>query len=545
MSKLVRVVWVTIFLSICVLSSFAQVQPCPQGTLASVLNTSCSVGPLIFSFQTFDGRSIEGNVLINGDGFIRPAEIGFVPVQTGNQAGFRLITNFVDGPGADAAFLGFHQLELGYVPQAAPGFEMLGEDLTIDASAQASTQGTPSVSVFDGQNFPIIDFFSVQAGISSQNGILTPTLHNHVNYLVPAFASDITTLVTFNTTLATSASGTTSATLSSATFLYTVGPVIPAPPLAPLTYANVDLPGIPTTEVLNINDVGQQVGLFLDALGIQHGYVTEKRGGFTTVDFPGAASTAVEGINNHGDIVGVYFDSAGAIHGFSQQDGAFTAIDFPGAILTFPIEINERGQIVGEYRSADRGIHGFLLDNGQFSSIDHGPRTGRFAFSFASGINNRGDITGPFFDPRTFRGFLDSKKGSQQLDVPGQGDAEPAAINDPGDIVGTYDDIDFVTHGFLRSRGNFQTIDFPGGNTTLPFGINSHQQIVGVYFDDAGNPHSFLAVPGDDNGTDNNGTDALPRPATRGRSTKVPGCGSGWRQRLQNGNLGLTCNTDQ
>ena len=190
------------------LSSSAQVQPCPQGTLASVLGTSCSVGPLILTFQNFDGRSIEGNVLINGDGFIRPAEIGFAPVQSGNQAGFQLITNFVDGPGADATFLGFHQLLLGYAPQAAPNFEILGEDLTIDASAQASAQGTPSVRVSDGQDFPIIDFFSVQAGISSQNGILTPVLHNHVNYLVPAFASDITTLVTFNTNLTTTASGT-------------------------------------------------------------------------------------------------------------------------------------------------------------------------------------------------------------------------------------------------------------------------------------------------------------------------------------------------
>lgn len=541
MSKLARVVWVTLILSTCLLSSSAQVQPCPQGTLAGVLGTSCSVGPLILTFQNFDGRSIEGSVLINGDGFIRPAEIGFVPVQSGNQAGFQLVTNFVDGPGADATFLGFHQLLLGYAPQAAPNFEILGEDLTIDANAQPSAQGLPSVRVSDGQNYPIIDFFSVQAGISSQNGILTPVLHNHVNYLVPAFASNITSLVTFSTNLTTTASGTASATLNSATFLYTMGPVIPAPPLAPLTYTNIDLPGMPLTEAFNINDAGQQVGLFQDVLGIQHGYVTDKRGGFTTIDFPGASSTAAEGINNRGDIVGIYFDSAGAIHGFLQQNGALTAVDFPGALLTFPIEINDKGQIVGEYRSADRGIHGFLLDNGQFSTIDHGPTAGRNARSFASGINNRGEIVGPFFDPRTFRGFLDNRNGSQQLDIPGQGDTEPAAINNPGDIVGTYDDISFLTHGFVRAHGSYQTVDFPSGNTTLPFGINSQQQIVGVYFDDAGNPHSFLAVPGDDNGAD-----ALPHASVPGHSTSLPACANGgWRQRLQQGNAGLACDESQ
>jgi uncharacterized membrane protein len=541
MSKLARVVWVTLVLSTCLLSSSAQIQPCPQGTLANVLGTSCSVGPVVLTFQNFDGRSIEGNVLINGDGFIRPAEIGFVPVQSGNQAGFQLIANFADGPGPDASFLGFHQLLLGYGPQAAPNFEILGEDLTIDASAQASTQGTPSVRVSDGQDYPIIDFFSIQAGISSQNGILTPVLHNHVNYLVPAFASDITTLVTFNTNLTTIASGTSSAALRSATFLYTMGPVVPAPPLAPLTYTNVDLPGMPTTEVFNINDIGQQVGEFQDALGIQHGYVTDERGVLTAIDFPGATATAAEGINNHGDIVGIYFDGAGVIHGFLQQNGVLTSIDFPGAILTFPIEINDGGQIVGEYRSADRGIHGFLLDNGQFSTIDHGPTAGRTALSFASGINNRGELVGPFFDPRTFRGFLDSKTGSQQLDIPGQGDTEPDAINNPGDIVGTYDDINFLTHGFLRANGSYQTVDFPGGNTTLPFGINSQQQIVGVYFDDAGNPHSFLAVPGNDNGANAHSNISAGR-----RPANVPACGSGgWRQRLQQGNSGSACDESQ
>jgi probable HAF family extracellular repeat protein len=510
--------------------------------MADVLGTTCSVGPLVLKFQNFDGRSIEGNILINGDGFIRPSEIGFVPVQSGNQAGFTLVTNFVDGPGADATFLGFHQVLLGYAPQAAPDFEILGEDLTIDANAQASTQGVPAVHVEDDQDFPIIDFFSVQAGITSQNGTLTPILHNHVNYLVPAFASDTTALFTFNASLSTSASGTASATLRSAAFLYTMGPVVPAPSPAPLTYTNVDLPGIPSTEVFNINDAGQQVGQFQDDSGIQHGYVTETGGGFTTIDFPGAISTAVEGINNRGDIVGIYFDNTGALHGFLQQKGgALTTIDFPGAILTLPIEINDKGQIVGEYQSADRGTHGFLFDSGQFSTIDHGPTSGQHALSFASGINDRGDIAGSFFDPRTFRGFLDSKNGSQQLNIPGQGDTEPGAINNAGDIVGTYDDINFITHGFLRVRGNFQTVDFPASTTTFAFGINAQQQIVGVYFDDAGNTHSFLAVPGDDNGVV-----VSPRSSAGKRPSNLTGCGAAeWRRHMQRGPSGLACNSNR
>ncbi|HZU30855.1 MAG TPA: hypothetical protein VFB79_07050, partial [Candidatus Angelobacter sp.] len=388
-----------------------------------------------------------------------------------------------------------------------------------------------SVQVEDGQDFPIIDFFSVQAGISNQNGSLTSTLHNHVNFLVPALAGDITSLVTFNTSLSTSATGTARASLTSATFLYTMAPVIPAPRLAPLSYANIDLPGLPITEASNINDAGQIVGLFQDASGVQHGYVTEKKGGFTTIDFPGATSTAVEGINNRGDIVGSYTDNAGTLHGFSSQNGALATIDFPGAILTLPIEINDKGQVVGEYQSADQGFHGFLLDNGQFTTIDHGPTSGQFALSFAAGINNHGDIVGPFFDPRTFRGFLDSNNTFQELNIPGQGDTEPAAISNAGDIVGTYDDINFVTHGFLRTRGNFQTVDFPGGDFTFALGINSFQQIVGIYADAEGNFHSFLATPGDDNGVD-----AQPHTSTGNRAATLLTCGSAeWRRQMQHG----------
>src|SRR5579884_1358885 len=126
MSKPSCLVCISLVLVFSVFSASAQVQPCPQGTLANVLGTSCSVGPLILNFQNFDGRSVEGNVFINGDGFIRPGEIGFIPIQSGNQAGFKLVTNFADGPGTDANFVGFHSLLLGYAPQAAPNFEMLG-----------------------------------------------------------------------------------------------------------------------------------------------------------------------------------------------------------------------------------------------------------------------------------------------------------------------------------------------------------------------------------------------------------------------------------
>src|SRR5690348_11641026 len=73
----------------------AQPFPCPTGTLANVLGTSCSVGPIIFNF----GTDFQGGTFSNAlNGQITPADIGFFPVQSDNKVGFRLILNFVDAP---------------------------------------------------------------------------------------------------------------------------------------------------------------------------------------------------------------------------------------------------------------------------------------------------------------------------------------------------------------------------------------------------------------------------------------------------------------
>src|SRR5215472_17338766 len=99
----------------------AQVQPCTSGTLANVLGSSCSVGSLTLNFQTFflaGTNSFQGGVSSNFP--ITPAQIGFLPVQSGNQAGFKLLLNFVHGPGIDDTSSNAHILQFGYTPQVAP-----------------------------------------------------------------------------------------------------------------------------------------------------------------------------------------------------------------------------------------------------------------------------------------------------------------------------------------------------------------------------------------------------------------------------------------
>src|ERR1051326_619786 len=61
---------------------------------------------------------------------------------------------------------------------------------------------------------------------------------------------------------------------------------------------------------------------------------------YTTIDFPGAGSTLAVDINLSGQIVGRYIDASGVNHGYLLNNGVFTRIDFPGASFTRAIGIN-------------------------------------------------------------------------------------------------------------------------------------------------------------------------------------------------------------
>src|SRR5580698_8809106 len=77
-------------------TGLAQAPPCPSGTLANVLGTSCTIGNATFIFQSsFNGfHQFDDATNTLQTIFLTPDAVGFVPVVFGTQSGFRLITNF-------------------------------------------------------------------------------------------------------------------------------------------------------------------------------------------------------------------------------------------------------------------------------------------------------------------------------------------------------------------------------------------------------------------------------------------------------------------
>src|ERR1700686_3881466 len=80
------------------------------------------------------------------------------------------------------------------------------------------------------------------------------------------------------------------------------------------------------------------------------------------------------------------------------------------------------------------------------------------------------------------------------IDVPVPGAIATAvnAINQRGDMVGSYRDSNGNFHGFLLSHRTFTAIDGPGANFTEALGINPRGDIVGDYSDGPFLRHGFV-----------------------------------------------------
>jgi uncharacterized membrane protein len=179
-----------------------------------------------------------------------------------------------------------------------------------------------------------------------------------------------------------------------------------------------------------------------------------RRGRVTRIDAPGATITQPLGVNDDGDIVGAYIDAVpnpddpyahydeGRLRRFVLRDGRFTTIDFPGGDGTKVSGINDRGQMVGYYDDNDLGVsHGFLLSRGRFTEADPpGSLT-----TLPSSIDNRGRVVGGYLDPNgvNARGFQWTDGRYTTIVAPGdRTDTIALANNDRGEILipadGTY-----------------------------------------------------------------------------------------------------------
>ena len=243
-------------------------------------------------------------------------------------------------------------------------------------------------------------------------------------------------------------------------------------------YATIDAPHAGTnpgqgTIAGDINQRGLIAGEYSDGSSVWHGFVRDPDGTITSFDGPGASTkpgqgtfpSFASGLNPAGVLAGNYVDAGGVNHGFVRAaDGTITKFDVKGAQGTLASSVSPGGVITGQYNDAGGAPRGYVrAADGTITKFD-APGAGNAPPPFPEGttpqgINPGGVITGFYSDVNFVgHGFLRASDGTiTTLDAPGAGSSAgtgtfPLTNNPSGAIVGYYMDASFTTHGFLRSH---------------------------------------------------------------------------------------------
>jgi probable HAF family extracellular repeat protein len=251
------------------------------------------------------------------------------------------------------------------------------------------------------------------------------------------------------------------------------------------------LPPGDTPIAVGLNDLGEVVG---------NGFI-DNHGTITAVNVP-IAVTQPLAINNLSQVVGSFTKSDGG-HAFLDTNGTFTYFALGSAAINAgeATGINDRGQVVGQYTGYDfpGGVRtiteqfGFIDTNG---TISHLSLANGMAF-LPTGINDFDQVVGA--TTSGVSGVLDLRIDRfTPIKVPGATSVDASAINNLGQVAGTYTDGAGNVHAFVDTGGRMTFLNLPPslpGTLQAVTSINDFDQIVGQFIDAGGVMESFIATP--------------------------------------------------
>lgn len=247
------------------------------------------------------------------------------------------------------------------------------------------------------------------------------------------------------------------------------------------SFTKIHFPGAYYTEPFGINNSGHVAGTFKDAAGVSHAFVFDGTN-YTELRFPNAIFNYALGIANSGEILGShsYLLGIGPYHAFLIDGGNYVEFDYPG-METDARAMNASGQIVGIYNSGyGTKDFGFLKTGDTYTSIDVPGAT----FTYAFGLNDAGIVTGTYRDSLLrLRGFSYVNGLYKSINFPNAIDTYLGGVNNQNTAVG-WSTQGGITSGYIYSGGmSFRplSVPFAGASNTKPRAINDLGEIIGTY----------------------------------------------------------------
>ena len=271
-----------------------------------------------------------------------------------------------------------------------------------------------------------------------------------------------------------------------------------------ISFLTVDDPADPTfNQLLGINDRGTAAGYFGSGADAKHpnkGYLVGPdydRDDFTNQNFPGSVQTQVIGINNAGTTVGFFVNATKANLGFVRWRGAFLAVANPATTAKPAVNqllgVNNNGVAAGFYNDAAGASHGYLywIQKRSFVPVRVPVKADSVV---ASGINDRGDVSGFYTVGKRTSAFVLTRHSFISINLGGKTNTQALGLNNKDQVVGSFVDAHGKMHGFVWRNWNLTQVDNPNGSGgTLVNGIDNRNQIVGFFVDAKGNTNGFVA----------------------------------------------------
>jgi len=161
----------------------------------------------------------------------------------------------------------------------------------------------------------------------------------------------------------------------------------------------------------------------------------------------------------------------------AAQTYTYETISYPGAIATYIDSMNKSAPAVGCYFNPD------FLTHGASTTVDLGsPSAGQ---TYLTSINAQGVILGRYADATANTFYEISPNGIEhKLVTKASLTASLGAINDAGNLLGTYATYQDFPEGFLIENGTIMLIA-AGGRSTAPSGFNNRDHVVGSSYVDS------------------------------------------------------------